>query len=397
MIRRRAFLAESSRAALGFSLLPLLARAEVNQKTAELNQRSASTDPTADLQKEIPKRMEEAMVPGLSIAIIKDGKLFWRRGFGVKDRASKEPVDNDTMFEAASTSKPVFAYAVMKLCEKGVMSLDTPLTQYTPARFLDGDPRLELITARHVLSHTSGFQNWRSKDKPLAIHFTPGEKWRYSGEGYHYLQSVVTHLTGKVNPNDCGKFEAGLQVCATDIDAYMKANLLRPFGMASSGFLWDDTMEKHMALGHDEKGNPREKRRKPSGPSIARYGMAGELRTTPSDYARFLIEILNPKPSDTFRLSEASLQEMLRPQVKRNPQSSWALGWEINHTETGDFIRHGGGNPGFDCLVAASVERKTGCVIMTNSQNGYYGVIAKLITGETLPRLLGGKLRASSE
>jgi CubicO group peptidase (beta-lactamase class C family) len=207
----------------------------------------------------------------------------------------------------------------------------------------------------------------------------------------------VTHLTGKVNPNDCGKFEAGLQVCATDIDAYMKASLLRPFGMASSGFLWDDTMEKHMALGHDEKGNPREKRRKPSGPSIARYGMAGELRTTPSDYAKFLIEILNPKPSDAFRLSEASLQEMLRPQVKRNPQSSWALGWEINHTENGDFIRHGGGNPGFDCLVAASVERKTGSVIMTNSQNGYYGVIAKLITGETLPRLLGDKLRGSSE
>jgi CubicO group peptidase (beta-lactamase class C family) len=125
--------------------------------------------------------------------------------------------------------------------------------------------------------------------------------------------------------------------------------------------------------------------------------MAGELRTTPGDYARFLIEILNPKPSDAFRLNAASLREMLRPQVKRNPQSSWALGWEINHTENGDFIRHGGGNPGFDCLVAASVERKTGCVIMTNSQNGYYGVIAKLIIGETLPRLLGGKLRDSSE
>ena len=103
----------------------------------------------ADLEREIAKRMEEAKVPGLSIAIIKDGKLFWRRAFGVKDSASREPVDNDTLFEAASVSKTVFAYAVMKLCEKGVMNLDTPLTQYTSERFLQGDPRLDLITARH--------------------------------------------------------------------------------------------------------------------------------------------------------------------------------------------------------------------------------------------------------
>jgi CubicO group peptidase (beta-lactamase class C family) len=73
-------------------------------------------------------------------------------------------------------SKPVFAYAVMKLCEKGVMDLDTPLTNYTPERFLEGDPRLDLITARRVLSHTTGFPNWRSEKTPLAIQFTPGER-----------------------------------------------------------------------------------------------------------------------------------------------------------------------------------------------------------------------------
>ena len=78
------------------------------------------------------------------------------------------------MFEAASMSKPVFAYVVMKLCETGVLNLDTPLTTYTADRFLQDDPRLDLITARHVLSHTSGFQNWRSEQEPLAIHFAPG-------------------------------------------------------------------------------------------------------------------------------------------------------------------------------------------------------------------------------
>jgi CubicO group peptidase (beta-lactamase class C family) len=372
---------------LGVSLVPFLTRAESNEG-------ATAGALIGQLEKEIPKLMEEAAVPGLSIAVIKDAKLFWRRGFGAKDTASKEPVNNDTMFEAASTSKPVFAYAVMKLCEKGIMDIDTPLTKYTSARFLGGDPRLDLITARHVLSHTSGFQNWRSKEKPLAIHFTPGEQWHYSGEGYSYLQSVVTHLTGKVNQNDCAKFEAGLEVCATDIETYMKANILVPFAMSSSGYLWDERMEKHMAWGHDEKGIRFEKRRRSSAPAVARCGMAGGLHTTPTDYAKFLVEIINAKPSDAFRLNKTSLQEMLRPRIKRNAQSSWALGWEINHTDSGDFIRHGGGNPGFDCLVAASVERKTGCVIMTNSQNGYYGVIAKLITGETLPQLLRGKLRA---
>jgi CubicO group peptidase (beta-lactamase class C family) len=182
-MRRREFLVESSRAALSFSLLPLVARAQENQKPAELKDGTPSKSLIADLEKQIPQLMEEAKVPGLSIAIIKDGKLLWRQGFGVKDVASKEPVDNETVFEAGSTSKPVFAYAVMKLCENGVMDLDTPLTKYTSERFLKDDPRLDFITARHVLSHTSGFQNFRSMKKPLKIQFTPGEKWHYSGDG----------------------------------------------------------------------------------------------------------------------------------------------------------------------------------------------------------------------
>src|SRR5262249_48162527 len=163
------------------------------------------------------------------------------RGFGFRDSVSKAPVDNGTVFEVASVSKTVFAYAVMKLCQKGVLGLDTPLTRYTAERYLEGDPRLDLITARHVLTHTTGFQNWRSAEEPLKIHFRPGQQFSYSGEGYSYLQSVVTHLTGHVNPKECDTYEAGLEVCATDIDATMKANLLAPFGMASSGYLWNDT------------------------------------------------------------------------------------------------------------------------------------------------------------
>ena len=369
-MRRKEFLVESSLAALGFSLLPLVAPAQGNQKSAELKNGVPSETLIADFEKLIPKLMEEAIVPGLSIALIKDARVFWRRGFGVKDSESKEPVDNDTVFEAASVSKTVFAYAVMKLCEKGVIGLDTPLTKYSPKPFLEGDPRLELITARHVLSHTSGFQNWRSDKEPLKIHFTPGEKHMYSGEGYSYLQSVVTHVT------------------AQPIEPYMKANLLVPFGMAASGYAWNDTFEKRMARPHDKNGKPFDNN-KPTATHVARYAAAGELRTTPTDYAKFLIEVIDPKKSDAFRLNEKSRKEMLRPQVRVNDSSSWALGWQIQHTDKGDLITHGGDNKGFHAFVGASVERKSGFVIMTNSDNGTQ-VIMKLVLGEAMQRLLVG-------
>jgi CubicO group peptidase (beta-lactamase class C family) len=390
-MKRREFLTASSRATLGLSLFPFAPGSAGTQLFARPKDRAPWEAPLADLEKQIPELMAETKTPGLSIAIIRDAKLLWRRGFGVRNSASKEPVDHDTVFEAASVSKTVFAYAVMKLHEKGVIKLDTPLTKYTSARYLEGDPRLDLITARHVLSHTTGFQNWRSRKEPLKTHFTPGEKFFYSGEGYSYLQSVVTHLTGKVNPKDCARFEAGLEVCATDIDEYMKARVLGPLGMASSGYLWTDTLEKQMARGHNEKGEPTRIDRKPTGPAVARYAVAGGLCTTPTDYARYLIEVINPKRGDAYRLNKASLREMLRPQVKINDSMSQALGWQILHTEKGDFISHGGGNPGFSCFVVGSVARKSGLVAMTNADNGYRA-IDRLLRGDIIHRFLGVRM-----
>jgi CubicO group peptidase (beta-lactamase class C family) len=395
-MRRREFLRDSAIGAVGLSLAPLATGLLRGQSAARPDE-VATKSLIAALEEETSALMTKARVRGASIALIGDGRLLWRRGFGVKDIRSKEPVDEFTVFQAASTSKPVFAYAVMKLCERGVMNLDTPLTRYSPERFLEGDARLDLITARHVLSHTSGLPNWRSKEHPLAIQFAPGEKWAYSGEGYSYLQSVVTYLNGgRVKTKECDRFEAGIQVCAREpsIDQYMQKNVLGPFGMTSSGYAWTKAMEGNIAWGYDPKGQPLRSSRSPSGPAVARYGMAGGLCTTPTDYAKFLIELVSPKPADTFRLTRASLDEMLRPHVKWSAGKSWGLGWDISHTGDGEFISHGGGNPGYSCFVAASVERKSGYVIMTNSEEvGFYEVIAKLISGDTLARLFGGKLQ----
>src|SRR5499426_3611769 len=152
----------------------------------------------AKLEQGVPQLMKDGDVPGLSIALLRDAELVWRHGFGVKNTKTNEPVADDTVFEAASLSKPVFAYAVLKLLDAGKFDLDKPLNQYLPGNYDVGeDQRLSQITARHVLSHTPGFPNWRPQGGALKIHFTPGERFSYSGEGFVYLSKVIERVTGE--------------------------------------------------------------------------------------------------------------------------------------------------------------------------------------------------------
>ena len=391
-MRRRTFLTASGRAALGAAFLPVIACSRAGQRSADSSARTTTPEALiANLEKQLPQLMADAFVPGVSIALVRDAQVVWRRGFGVADNASKNPVDTDTVFAAQSMSKPVFAYVVLKLCEKGVLDLDTPLTKFAPHRILSGDARLDLVTARHVLSHTAGFQNWRSETEPLKISFAPGERWLYSGEGYSYLQSIVTHLTGHVDTTACATYEGDLRVCATDIDEYMKANLLVPFGMSSSGYVWNAMFEARAARPHDSKGTPIPKRMNPTATDAARYASSGALLSTSTDYAKFLIEVIDPKGSDPFRLTKASVDEMVRPVVKvpDDPRSSsWALGWQVFQDDAGAVIAHGGNGRGFHAFAAASVAKQSAFVVMTNGDLGWQ-LIDKLTSGESINRLLG--------
>ena len=116
--------------------------------------------------------------------------------------------------------------------------------------------------------------------------------------------------------------------------------------------------------------------------SAARYGAAGNLSTTVNDYAKFLIEVLDPNPRDESRLTRASRDEMIRPHVKVDDTSSWALGWQVLHQKKGNLLSHGGDNPGFKAFVLASTEHKSGYVILTNGDNGAE-VIGKIANGDT--------------
>jgi CubicO group peptidase (beta-lactamase class C family) len=356
-IDRRVFLIESG--SLALSALAL-----------SLDGGALHLGPMTDLERQLPLLMKEHHVPGVSLAVISAGKLGEGRAFGAKDAASKAPVDPATMFEAASMSKPAFAYAVLKLCERGVLDLDTPLTHYTSSRFLDGDPRLDLITARHVLSHTTGFPNWRSQSQPLSIAFTPGTRWAYSGEGYSYLQSVITELTKQ------------------PIEEFMRTNIFQPFGMTSSGYEWNDAFARKMARPHDEGGTPMDNKRSTPG-DVARYASAGALLTTPTDYAKFMLEILDPTGPDEFRLRRSTIAEMVRPQVETQNEyhTAWGLGVAIYRTKNGEIVGHGGDNDGFHCISLMSLPHKAGIVVMTNSDGGSR-LLNKLETGDSLTPFL---------
>lgn len=139
------------------------------------------------LESLILQLMNEGDVPGLSIALIRDGKLSWHKAFGVKNAETKEALAETTVFEAASLSKPVFAYAVLKLIDRGRLDLDRPLSSYISSAYLPDD-RVKLITTRMVLAHTTGFQNEVTPAKPLRIYFTPGDKFSYSGKAQWFNQ-----------------------------------------------------------------------------------------------------------------------------------------------------------------------------------------------------------------
>ena len=163
--------------------------------------------PIEELEAFIEETMEKANVAGLSCAIINHGEVVFRRTFGYKDMRAGTMADEETVFSAASLSKPVFAYLAMLQVEDGIIDLDKPLHEYLkkplyayPAYAdLKEDEHHKQITARHVLSHGTGFPNWRflTQDGRLNIMFSPGERCSYSGEGIALLQMVVEEITGR--------------------------------------------------------------------------------------------------------------------------------------------------------------------------------------------------------
>lgn len=328
------------------------------------------------LEKNIPRLMQKAHIPGMSLALIHDGKIFWSDSFGTKRADTTDAVNDSTVFQAASLSKTVFAYIVLQLVEQGQLDLDTRLANYWETDYVENDDRDDKITARMVLSHTTGFPNWRPRDGSLEIYFSPGERFSYSGEGFVYLQRVVETLTGEKLNKLAQKF------------------VFEPLGMRHSSYTWRPDFEDHYAVGHGAFGNVVE--RDPMTEANAAYS----LYTTAEDYAKFVIAILN-----TTELSRDAVTEMLSPQIHLDPNCTnctqttptelsenlaWGLGWGLQLTDAGTSFWHWGDQGIFRCYTVAFQESKIGLVYFTNSQNG-------LSVGEAvLQQTIGGSHPALS-
>ena len=343
-----------------------------NQMTSRVKTDVKSKELTAQLEKSIPQLMKDGEVPGLSIAIIRDAKVIWQQNFGVANSATNQLVSDNTIFEAASLSKPVFAYGVLKLVEKGKLDLDTPLIKYLPKPYVENDERANLITARMVLTHTTGFPNW-SFNQPLKTQFNPGERFSYSGEGFVYLQKVVEHLTGQ------------------PLDAVMRKEGFDPLEMTSSSYKWMDKYETVKATGHDSAGVAKPLRKN------VQANAAGSLHTTTADYAKFVIAIMKGT-----RLKTELFKQMLSEQTKvdencsnciaRQPSGKfsnsvfWGLGWGLQQTGNGKYFWHWGDNNGdTHCFVIASEKQKSGVLIFTDSGNGH-SIIPAIVE-----QIMGGK------
>lgn len=312
-------------------------------------------------------RMQELHVPGVSIAVIHAGKLEWARGFGVMSLGGP-PVTDETLFQAASISKPVTTLAVLRLVQAGKLDLDADVNQYLKSwKVPDNEFTAQnKVTLRELLTHSGGvtvhgFRGYAvgealpsliqilngeppANNSPIRVDAIPGETWRYSGGGFVIAQQVVDDVTGVAFPK------------------LMHDQVLDPLGMKHSTYQQPlpAKLLAHAATPYRDNDNPL-----PGGAPFVypELGPAG-LWTTPSDLARFAIAIQAAATHRSRLLSAASVHDLLVPHIDEQ-----ALGLSTGGKTERKYFTHGGVNFGYRCMLVA-YQAGDGAVIMTNSDNG---------------------------
>lgn len=333
--------------------------------------------------------MTKAKVTGLALAILNDNRIVYTNTFGYKNKQKLELLDRSTVLYGASFSKAVFAFLTLKLVEEGALDLDQPLFQYLDKPLpeyedyndLTGDERWKLITTRMCLSHTTGFQNLRFIDArkgvfdpngKLAIHFQPGTKYGYSGEGLKLLQLVIEKVTGK------------------DLESIAVEKVFKPMGMNRSSYVWQPTFEDNFAYPHtaNEETQGKKKRKKAGG--------LGSLETTITDYSKFIEYVMQENG-----LGEKMRKSMISPQIRINSRYqfptisdetttenqdinlSYGLGWGLLQTKYGRAFFKEGHDEGWQNYNINFKDKGISIIIMTNSDNG------ESIFKELLEKIIG--------
>lgn len=311
---------------------------------------AAGSDIALALLDSVPALMEAAGVPGLSLALVEDGHVTMTAAFGYANAETEEPVSEATVFEAASLSKQAFAYAVLKMADRGELDLDAPVWDLLEYDRLAHDERARKITPRMLLSHSGGLPNWGGT--PLQLNFDPGTNWGYSGEGYVFLQKALEAKTGLT------------------LDEIAEREVFEPLGMTSSHFVWVPAYDTLAASPHEETGIPEDVRVR------TEANAAASLYTTARDYGLLMAAFLTGEglSADLYaevftpqaELAEAEWGD--DPEAKRN--LAWGLGWGIQRGSRGPGIWQWGDNGTARGYVVAFPEDGTGLVYFTNSQGG---------------------------
>ncbi len=314
-------------------------------------------------------RMKHYHVPGVSVAFIDHGQVAWTRAYGFADVAAKTPATPETLFQAASISKPVSALAMLRLAQDGKLKLDEDVNlKLRVWRVPENEfTKEQKVTLRRIVSHSAGltvhgFPGYASDETvpsivqilngekpantaPIRVDTVPGTLWRYSGGGYVVMQLLLTEVTGKPFPQ------------------ILHDLVLQPAGMTHSTYeqplpksLASAAATPYRANGEAVKGGPH------TYPEMAPAG----LWTTPSDLARLAIEVQNEFAGKSNKILS---QEMMRQMLTRQ-KGDWGLGFGLQNSGAQLLFGHGGANEGYRCDLEAYAESGQGFAIMTNADSG---------------------------
>ncbi len=321
-------------------------------------------------QAELRALLQKENVPGLQLSYTK-GNTTKSYTLGLRQAGTTQAVTATSIFQAASLGKVVLAYVALRLHDRGVLDLDKSLLAYAPYPRLQPDPRAARITARRVLTHTTGLPAWA--DYPLAptwptsvlrLQYAPDSCWHYSGEGYVWLQKTLEHLTGK------------------SFEVLAQEEVFRPLGLKNSSFVWQDRFTAVAATGHDDKGKPTAIKK-----FAAPYG-AFSLLTTATDYGLFLQALLagrglKPATARLLTTPATTADRCGTPASAADPAIAWACGVGLVATSQGPALWHWGDNSDFRCFFLVLPGKKESLVFLTNSNNG------NKLTDEILRLFLG--------
>lgn len=265
---------------------------------------------------------------------------------------SVDGVSASSVFQAASLSKPVVAYGVLKLVAQAKLDLDASVVRYLPEGYIhrsnpfeNNRPAvtdrvdaadLKEVTIRSLLNHSSGLPNWTNS--PLTFDFKPGTSWQYSGEGYMLLQKVVEVVTNE------------------GLDEFLQRQVFKPLGMDSSAFRWNVAFNGRIVPGTVTFGRAWQHR-------FTEPIAAASLCTTAPDYAKFMAALL--RDESALRLTTTAAVS-----ASSRPLLDWGLGWGIEHLPNGPCIWQWGSNTGYRAFAMASVASGDGFVLFTNSERG---------------------------